>query len=69
MCMFLKLGYFAIEQKLTEHCKSNIVKKFLRKKMHVEERAGMDMKEGNEVTNGGIKNEAPGGTSGYMCRK
>ena len=37
--------------------------------MHVEERAGMDMKEGNEVTNAGIKNEAPGGTSGYMCRK
>ena len=28
----IKLGYFAIQQKLTEHCKSTVIKKFLIKK-------------------------------------
>ena len=31
ICMYVRLGHFAVQQKLTEHCKSTIV---LKKKIH-----------------------------------
>ena len=29
MCIYTKLGHFAVQKNLTEHCKSTIIKKIL----------------------------------------